>query len=81
MAQNPEQWAAHRPDILGSVGIGHDGGEYTAVLYFSSEEEAREGERREVPAELKEQMDEMGKLESGEPTFLDIRQPWLYSPR
>jgi hypothetical protein len=51
------------------------------VLYFTSEEEAREGERRDVPAELKAQMDEMGKLEAGEPTFLDIRQPWLYSPR
>jgi len=81
MNQNPDAWAAFRPDILGSLGIGHDGGAYTAVLYFSSEEEAREGERKEPPPELKEQMDAMGALEVGEPTFLDLTQPWLYSPR
>lgn len=81
MAQNPDQWAAFRPDIIGSVGAGHDGGDYTAVLYFTSEEEAREGERKTPPPELKEQMDEMGALEVGEPTFLDLREPWLHSPR
>lgn len=53
---------------------------YTAVLYFRSEADAREGERKEVPAELQGQMDEMGKLEVGEPTFLDIKTPWLHSP-
>jgi len=26
-------------------------------------------------------MEEMGKLSAGEPEFLDLRQPWLYSPR
>ncbi len=80
MSDNPEAWAAFRPDILGSLGAGHDGGAYTAVLYFTSEAEAREGERKEVPADLQGQMDEMGKLEVGEPTFLDIKTPWLYSP-
>ena len=81
MQDNPESWSAFRPDILGSVGAGHDGGAYTAVLYFTSEEEAREGERKEAPPEMQAQMDEMGKLEIGEPTFLDIKEPWLYSPR
>jgi len=81
MQDNPDSWAAFRPDILGSVGAGHDGGAYTAVLYFTTEEEAREGERKEVPPEMQGQMDEMGKLEIGEPTFLDIKEPWLYSPR
>lgn len=80
MGQNSDAWAAFRPDILASVGAAHDGGSYTAVLYFTSEAEAREGERKEPPRELKQQMDEMGSLEVGEPTFLDLRQPWLYSP-
>ncbi len=80
MAQNPEQWAEFRPDMIGSVGVMHEGGSYTAVLYFTSEEEARAGERKEPPAALKDQMAAMGALEGGEPTFLDIRQPWLYSP-
>lgn len=80
MGQNSDAWAAFRPDIIGSLGAAHDGGSYTAVLYFTSEAEAREGERKEPPPELKQQMDEMGALEVGEPTYLDLRQPWLYSP-
>jgi hypothetical protein len=80
MGQDSETWAAFRPEILGSLGIGHQGGDYTAVLYFTSEAAAREGERKEPPAELKAQMDEMGKLEVGEPTFLDLRDPWMHSP-
>lgn len=79
MAQNPDEWAAFRPDIIGSVGAGHEGGSYTAVLYFTSEAEAREGERKEPPPELQKQMDEMLALEVGEPTFFDLRQLWLYS--
>ena len=81
MGQDSQKWQAFRPDILGSVGIGHEEGAYTAVLYFTSEEEARVGERKETPEELKAQMDEMGALEIGEPTFLDLRSPWLRSPR
>jgi hypothetical protein len=51
------------------------------AMYFTSEEAAREGERKEPPPQLKAQMEEMGKLSIGEPEFLDLRQPWLYSPR
>ena len=80
MAQDADVWAAFRPDILGSVAAGHDGGDYTMVLYFTSEEEARKGERKESPPELKDQMDAMGALEVGEPTFLDLKDPWLYAP-
>ena len=80
MKEGPDDWSSFRPDMLGSVSLGHDEGTYTVVLYFTSEEEAREGERKEPPADLKDQMDEMGKLEVGEPTFFDLKQPWLYSP-
>jgi hypothetical protein len=81
MAQNPEEWAAFRPDIIGSVAVGHEGGGYTMAMYFTSERAAREGERKEPPPKLKAQMEEMNKLSVGEPEFLDLRQPWLYSPR
>jgi hypothetical protein len=80
MGQDSEAWAAFRPDILGSVGILHGGDAYTAVLYFTSEAAAREGEKKEAPPELAAQMEEMGKLEVGEPTFLDLRDPWMHSP-
>ena len=41
--------AGFRPDILGSMMIGHEDGRWTQVLYFTSEAEAREGERKEPP--------------------------------
>jgi hypothetical protein len=81
MAEDSDKWAAFRPDVVGSVGVGHDGGAYTMAMYFSSEEAAREGERKELPPELKAQMDEMNALSIGEPEFFDLKQPWLYSPR
>jgi hypothetical protein len=81
MNQNSEEWAAFRPDIIGSVAVGHEGGGYTMALYFTSEEEAREGERKEVPPEMKAQMDEMDALSEGPPEFFDLKQPWLLSPR
>ena len=81
MGQDSSEWAAFRPDIIGSVGVGYDGGAYTMALYFTSEEAAREGERKEPPPELKAQMEEMGKLNVGEPEFFDLKQPWLHSPK
>jgi hypothetical protein len=80
MAQDADKWAEFRPDVIGSVTIGHDEGAYTMVLYFTSEAEAREGERKEPPPELQAQMEEMNKLSIGEPTFFDLKQPILASP-
>jgi hypothetical protein len=77
---NTEAMAAMRPDVLGSVSIGHDGGDWTQVIYFTSEAEAREGEKKEAPPEMQAAMDEMMKLSAGPPDFLDLRQPALHSP-
>ena len=79
MSQDSEKWAAYRPEILGTVAIGHGGGDYTVAIYFTSEAEAREGERKEPPPELAAQMEEMNKLMSEPPEFFDLKQPWLYS--
>ena len=81
MGQDSSKWAAFRPDIIGSVGVEHDGGAYTMALYFTSEEAAREGERKEPPPELKAQMEEMDALTVGVPEFFDLKKPWLYSSR
>jgi hypothetical protein len=51
------------------------------AMYFTSEQAAREGERKEPPPKLKAQMEEMDKLSVGEPEFFNLKQPWLYSPR
>lgn len=79
MEENPVDWAALRPDIIGSVAVEHDGGAYTMVLYFTSEEAAREGERKEPPPDLKAQMEAMDALSVGETEFFDLRKPWIYS--
>jgi hypothetical protein len=81
MGEDSSEWAAFRPDIIGSVAAEHDGGAYTMALYFTSEEAAREGERKQPPPELKAQMEEMDALTVGVPEFFDLKQPWLYSPR
>ena len=80
MADDSTDWRSFRPDMLGSVAAGHDGGAYTMVMWFTSEAEAREGERKEPPPELKAQMEEMGSLSVGEPEFFDLKDPWMYAP-
>ena len=80
MTEDSDKWAAFRPDVIGSVAVGHDGGAYTMVMYFTSEADAREGERKEIPAELRANMDEMSKLSVGETEFFDLKQPMIHSP-
>ena len=80
MADDSTDWSSFRPDMLGSVAAGHDGGAYTMVMWFTSEAEAREGEAKEPPPELKAQMEEMGSLSVGEPEFFDLKDPWMYAP-
>ena len=81
MHADSEEWRAFRPDVLGSVDVLHDGGRFTTAIYFTSEQEAREGERKEPPPELAAQMEELNSLAAGPLEFLDLKDPWLYSPR
>jgi hypothetical protein len=81
MSQNTDKWAEFRPDVLGSVAVTHEGGAWTMAMYFTSEAEAREGERKDPPPELQAEMEEIGKLMIGEPEYLDLPDPWVYSPR
>jgi hypothetical protein len=77
-----EQFPDLRPDLLGFIAALHDGeeGAFTHVAYFTSEEEARAGEKGEFPAEaaaaLREEMELMQDVR-----YYDLREPWLYSPR
>jgi hypothetical protein len=75
-----QDMADFRPEILGSVMINHPPDRWTQVVYFSSEAEAREGERKEVPPDVQAVMDELMSLGSGPPDFFDLRQPQLQSP-
>ena len=80
MANDPTDWAAFRPDMLGTVSIGHEGGAWTMAMYFVSEEAAREGEQKEPPPEMQEMMKEMEALNVGEPVFFDLKDPWMHAP-
>ena len=81
MAQIPnDAMADFRPDILGTVMINHDDGRWTMVNYFTSEAEARAGERKAPPPEWQATMDELDKLSVAEPDFIDLRTPILLSP-
>jgi hypothetical protein len=44
-------------------------------MYFSSEAEARSGERLEVPLELRADMDEMDKISVEASEFRNLNQP------
>lgn len=81
MNQNPDEWAAFRPEVLGSLGAAHPDNTWTMALYFTSEAEAREGEAKEPPPRLKAQMEEMDKLSVGTPEYFDLKDPWLTSPK
>jgi hypothetical protein len=80
MGSHSEQWAAFRPEILGTVGCLFEEGGYTMAVYFTNEAAAREGERKPLPPELQAEMDELNSLNVGEAEFFDLREPWVRSP-
>ena len=66
-----------RADILGGlVGIS-DEGHFAQAFYFSSEAEAREGEKQPMPAEFAESFAEEQQLIT-EMRFLDLTEPKTY---
>jgi hypothetical protein len=68
-----------RPEIIGGTVAPHGDGRVTEAVYFTSEAAAREGERKEMPAQMKELLDQEA-ASMHDVTFFDLRQPWLYSP-
>lgn len=72
-----EQDPGVRADILGGlVGIS-DEGHFAQAFYFSSEAEAREGEKQPMPAEFAESFAEEQQLTT-EMRFLDLTDPKTY---
>jgi hypothetical protein len=67
-----------RPDVLGQLRV-WDGNTAIDFLYFTSEAEAREGEKKMgSDPEMQKQMEEFMSLGS-EPTFIDLPDPILRS--
>jgi hypothetical protein len=80
MSATSGQLRDFRPEILGRLYLQQDTGDFTMAVYFTSEQEAREGERKEPPPELLAQLEELNSLAAGETEFLDLKDPWLHSP-
>lgn len=68
--------AEMRPDVLGSVTAYYDDNCFTEIVYFTSEAQAREGERRDMPPEMAAKFDEWEHVMKVE-RYLDIPDPWL----
>ena len=68
-----------RPDVIGSVRARYGDGEFTEVVYFTSEAEARAGEAKpmadEDAAEFADWQDVV-KVEK----WYDLTDPWFFSP-
>jgi hypothetical protein len=70
-----------RPDLIGGIVAWHPEGTgwFTTVNYFTSESEAREGERQEMPPEMKAMWGEWISLMQ-DVEYLDLHDPWMLSP-
>lgn len=69
--------ATFRPDLIGGTRVWTGPDTCIDVAYFTSEAEAREGERKEMPPEFADRAGEFEEMMKNT-EFLDLHQPWLY---
>jgi hypothetical protein len=75
-AQFESEMPTLRPDVIGGMtGFASDG-RFADVTYFTSEAEAREGEKKELPQEMQNAMKEFSSYIQ---EFVDLRDPWFDS--
>jgi hypothetical protein len=65
-----------RPDVVGMVSV-WSGDQVWDIGYFSSEEEAREGEKKEMPEEHRKMFEDWQSVIQ-DTKYLDITDPWIY---
>ena len=80
LRQMEQPLRAFRPDVLGGELCLHGDGGFTQAVYFTSEAEARIGEKKEPPLEAQPALDEMAAITT-DLVFFDLSDPWLHSPR
>jgi hypothetical protein len=68
-----------RPDVIGGEICLHGDGGFTQAVYFTSQADARAGERKPAPPEAQRLMDEEAAIMS-DVVFFDLTDPWLHSP-
>ena len=77
--RDAEEWLrANRPDLIGGVRA-WQGTNFSDFVYFTSEEEAREGEKKQPPTESGgDAEDWMAQVDDLK--FIDLRRPFFSSP-
>ena len=76
MAESEGALRRHRPDVLGELIVMHPDATYTEVVYFTSEEAARQGESTDPPAEMQALFGELMEAITVD-EYLDLEDPWL----
>jgi hypothetical protein len=71
-----ERFADARPDLLGMIRVWTGPSSCVEAAYFTSEAEAREGERSEIPEEMRETLAEFEEMSKGT-EYLDLTDPVL----
>jgi hypothetical protein len=81
MAQSEDVLRSDRPELIGTMLAVHDDDKsrFTEAAYFSSEAEAREGERK-TPSAAGRRLLEEERMVLEDVTYLDFGRPWLRSP-
>ncbi len=72
-----EKLAPSRPDIIGMFRVWTAPDSCIDVAYFTSEAEARAGEKAPVPEEMQEMMKEFGEMTQNT-EFIDLTDPQIY---
>lgn len=67
----------HRPDVIGAVSVWQGNNEVYDISYFTSEAAAREGEKKEMPADQQKMFEEWGSLVQ-DTKYLDLKDPWIH---
>lgn len=74
------RFAVHRPEETGDVVGWRPDGRFVFAGYYTSEEEARAGEKTDVPADLQARWDEWHGL-CRDLVYFDLRRPWVWARR
>jgi hypothetical protein len=69
-----------RAELMGGIVVLHHDHTFTEAVYFTTLEQAREGEQRELPPELQGALDRTGEYTSSL-AYYDLTDPWLYTPK
>jgi hypothetical protein len=80
LRQMEEPLREFRPDVIGGEICLHGDGGFTQAVYFTSEAEARVGEKKEPPPEARAMLDEAAAITT-DLVFHDLTDPWMHSPK